>query len=70
MCIRDSRHTASYDTMIASYLTERTGEKYPEKFTITFDKVQELRYGENPHQSAAFYKEMCIRDRNEGYGIV
>lgn len=52
------RHTASYDTMIVSYLTERTGEKYPEKFTITFDKVQELRYGENPHQSAAFYKGM------------
>ena len=52
------RHTASYDTMIASYLTERTGKKYPEKFTITFDKVQELRYGENPHQSAAFYKGM------------
>ena len=52
------RDTASYDTMIASYLTERTGEKYPEKFTITFDKVQELRYGENPHQSAAFYKGM------------
>lgn len=52
------RHTASYDTMIASYLTERTGEKYPEKFTITFDKVQELRYRENPHQSAAFYKGM------------
>lgn len=52
------RHTASYDTMIASYLSERTGEKYPEKFTITFDKVQELRYGENPHQSAAFYKGM------------
>ena len=52
------RHTASYDTMIASYLIERTGEKYPEKFTITFDKVQELRYGENPHQSAAFYKGM------------
>lgn len=52
------RHTASYDTMIASYLTERTGEKYPEKFTIIFDKVQELRYGENPHQSAAFYKGM------------
>lgn len=52
------RHTASYDTMIASYLTERTGEKYPEKLTITYDKVQDLRYGENPHQSAAFYKNM------------
>lgn len=52
------RHTASYDTMIASYLTEKSGEKYPEKFTLTFDKVQDLRYGENPHQSAAFYKGM------------
>ena len=52
------RHTAQYDAMIANYLTERTGEKYPEKLTLTFDKVQELRYGENPHQSAAFYKGM------------
>ena len=52
------RHTANYDAMIAAYLTERAGEKYPEKFTITYDKVQDLRYGENPHQSAAFYKNM------------
>ena len=50
------RHTASYDAVIAEYLTSKTNEKYPEKLTITFDKVQELRYGENPHQSAAFYK--------------
>ncbi len=50
------RHTASYDAMIADYLTKKTDEKYPEKLTITFDKVQDLRYGENPHQSAAFYK--------------
>ena len=50
------RHTAAYDTIIAQYLTERTGEKYPENFTMTFEKVQDLRYGENPHQSAAFYK--------------
>ena len=52
------RHTASYDAMIAEYLTAKTGEKYPEKLTITFDKVQDLRYGENPHQEAAFYKGM------------
>lgn len=50
------RHTAAYDTIIAQYLTERTAEKYPENFTMTFEKVQDLRYGENPHQSAAFYK--------------
>ena len=50
------RFSASYDAIIANYLTSKTQEKYPEKLTITFDKVQELRYGENPHQSAAFYK--------------
>lgn len=50
------RHTAAYDTIIAQYLTEKTGEKYPENFTVTYEKVQDLRYGENPHQSAAFYK--------------
>lgn len=52
------RHTARYDAMIAEYLTKKTGEKYPESFTITYDKVQDLRYGENPHQTAAFYKNM------------
>lgn len=50
------RHTAAYDTIIAQYLTEKTGEKFPENFTMTYEKVQDLRYGENPHQEAAFYK--------------
>lgn len=50
------RHTASYDAIIAQYLTEKTGEKFPETFSVTYDKVQDLRYGENPHQDAAFYK--------------
>lgn len=52
------RHTARYDAMIADYLTKKTGEQFPESLTITFDKVQDLRYGENPHQKAAFYKGM------------
>lgn len=50
------RHTAAYDTIIAQYLTEKTGTKFPENFTVTYEKVQDLRYGENPHQEAAFYK--------------
>ncbi len=50
------RHTASYDAIIAQYLSEKVGEVYPESFTLTYEKVQDLRYGENPHQSAAFYK--------------
>ena len=52
------RHTARYDAMIADYLTKNTEEEFPESLTITFDKVQDLRYGENPHQKAAFYKGM------------
>lgn len=52
------RHTARYDAMIADYLTKKTNEEFPESMTITFDKVQDLRYGENPHQHAAFYAGM------------
>lgn len=49
------RHTAAYDAMIAEYLTYQVGETNPETVTLTFDKKQDLRYGENPHQSATFY---------------
>lgn len=51
------RHTAAYDALIAEYLTAETGEALLEKITLTYDKVQDLRYGENPHQQAAFYRE-------------
>lgn len=52
-------HTSAYDTMIAAYLRKETNSPLlPEKFTMTFEKVQEMRYGENPHQKAAFYKEI------------
>ncbi|MCY8563790.1 bifunctional phosphoribosylaminoimidazolecarboxamide formyltransferase/IMP cyclohydrolase [Bacillus sonorensis] len=50
------RHTAAYDALIADYLTNVTGEKEPEQFTVTFEKKQSLRYGENPHQEAVFYQ--------------
>ncbi|MCD7034423.1 bifunctional phosphoribosylaminoimidazolecarboxamide formyltransferase/IMP cyclohydrolase [Metabacillus sp. GX 13764] len=50
------RHTAAYDAMIAGYLTDITGEEDPESLTVTFEKKQTLRYGENPHQKAAFYE--------------
>ncbi len=48
--------TASYDTAIAKYLNGRAGVEYSEKVTIAAVKEASLRYGENPHQSAAFYK--------------
>lgn len=51
-------HTANYDSMIFNYIkSQRNDDSYPEKLTLTFEKVQEMRYGENPHQSGALYKE-------------
>ena len=50
-------HTAEYDAAISSYLgTKFTGEKMRENMIICGHKVQDLRYGENPHQKAVFYK--------------
>lgn len=52
-------HTSNYDTMIADYLkAERQDYSLPETLTMTFEKVQDMRYGENPHQKAAFYREV------------
>lgn len=51
-------HTAQYDAMIASYFNDNLNIKHPNQLTLTFDKVQDLRYGENPHQSAAFYRQI------------
>ncbi|MCQ2011041.1 bifunctional phosphoribosylaminoimidazolecarboxamide formyltransferase/IMP cyclohydrolase [Sporolactobacillus sp. STSJ-5] len=51
------RHTAAYDALIADYFTKQVGEEFPEKLTLTYEKKQPLRYGENPHQKAAFYSD-------------
>ncbi|MFD2874958.1 bifunctional phosphoribosylaminoimidazolecarboxamide formyltransferase/IMP cyclohydrolase [Paenibacillus rhizoplanae] len=51
------RHTAAYDALIADYLANVTGEPLPERYTVTYEKIQDLRYGENPHQKAAFYRK-------------
>jgi phosphoribosylaminoimidazolecarboxamide formyltransferase/IMP cyclohydrolase len=49
-------HTARYDAMISNYLRRKFGiEGFPELFTVSYRKIQDLRYGENPHQKAAFY---------------
>ncbi|MCL1924947.1 MAG: bifunctional phosphoribosylaminoimidazolecarboxamide formyltransferase/IMP cyclohydrolase [Defluviitaleaceae bacterium] len=49
-------HTSAYDSIIANYLNEQAKIE-PELITLTFEKHQNLRYGENPHQSGAFYKD-------------
>ncbi|PWI57654.1 bifunctional phosphoribosylaminoimidazolecarboxamide formyltransferase/IMP cyclohydrolase [Sulfoacidibacillus thermotolerans] len=49
------RHTAAYDAKIADYLTQQAGESFPQSLSLTYEKAMDLRYGENPHQKAAFY---------------
>lgn len=50
-------HTAVYDTMISTYMREKLGIRFPEQITFAYEKKQEMRYGENPQQNAAFYAE-------------
>ena len=48
-------YTAHYDSQISSYLARQLGEEMPERITLSYRKVSDLRYGENPHQQGAFY---------------
>ena len=49
--------TARYDAAIARYLAGERGIEFPETLSLSFEKVAELRYGENPHQRAAYYRD-------------
>jgi phosphoribosylaminoimidazolecarboxamide formyltransferase/IMP cyclohydrolase len=60
-------HTAQYDGAITNYLTSLTEtlqhtqrNPYPATLNLAFEKVQDLRYGENPHQNAAFYRDLAV----------
>ncbi len=61
LAVKAFEHTASYDGAIANYLgkinTDGSQAGFPRTFNMQFHKVQNMRYGENPHQQAAFYKE-------------
>jgi phosphoribosylaminoimidazolecarboxamide formyltransferase/IMP cyclohydrolase len=54
------RTTARYDSAISQYLGKKfaPGELFPRNLTLSFEKLGDLRYGENPHQKAAFYKDL------------
>lgn len=53
------QHTAAYDAMICDYLKKQSNDnELPLDLTLTYEKVQDLRYGENSHQKASFYKEI------------
>ena len=53
--------TAAYDAAIAGYFAKKLGDAQPERLTLGFQKKQKLRYGENPHQPAAFYAEANVK---------
>jgi len=50
-------HTASYDAAISGWFASQRGERFPERLALGYERVQTLRYGENPGQAAAFYSE-------------
>ncbi len=63
MALKGFRHTAQYDTLISTYLAKELGDtELPEQLSFTYEKQQSLRYGENPHQKAAFYREVSLLD--------
>ena len=57
-------YTAYYDSLISSYFNDKLGIEFPEKLTLTYQKVDNLRYGENPHQKASYYKKV-FKTKNE-----
>ena len=50
-------HTSGYDAAIAQWFAAQRHEPFPDRYPLTFEKAQSLRYGENPQQRAAFYVE-------------
>ncbi|MDR3263033.1 MAG: bifunctional phosphoribosylaminoimidazolecarboxamide formyltransferase/IMP cyclohydrolase [Clostridiales bacterium] len=50
-------HTAAYDALISNYLAGQLGIKFPESLTLNFERIDTLRYGENSHQEAVYYKD-------------
>jgi phosphoribosylaminoimidazolecarboxamide formyltransferase/IMP cyclohydrolase len=58
LALKVFEHTAAYDAMIAEYLRAEAGIALPDNPTFTYEKLQTLRYGENPHQQASYYSEI------------
>ena len=54
-------HTAVYDSMISNYLAAQLNLRFPDSITFAYEKAQDMRYGENPHQGASYYNEEFIR---------
>ena len=81
LAIKAFGHTAAYDAMIYNYFNN---EPLPDRLILSYEKAQSLRYGENPHQAAAFYqsdigvkhfeqlhgKELSFNNINDAYGAL
>ncbi|MCB0278970.1 MAG: bifunctional phosphoribosylaminoimidazolecarboxamide formyltransferase/IMP cyclohydrolase, partial [Calditrichaeota bacterium] len=57
LALKAFQHTASYDIAISNYLHRLNSDAMPDRALFSFTKQQDLRYGENPHQLAAFYRD-------------
>ncbi len=55
-------YTAAYDALVAQYLSRALRISFPKTLTVTFEKAQDMRYGENPHQKAAVYREPLLKE--------
>ncbi|MGA1863229.1 bifunctional phosphoribosylaminoimidazolecarboxamide formyltransferase/IMP cyclohydrolase [Deferribacter thermophilus] len=55
-------HTAVYDALISNYFNKVCKIDFPDEISLPMRKAQDLRYGENPHQKAAFYKSPLIKE--------
>ncbi|MBT3047361.1 MAG: bifunctional phosphoribosylaminoimidazolecarboxamide formyltransferase/IMP cyclohydrolase [Candidatus Thiodiazotropha sp. (ex Clathrolucina costata)] len=65
LAVKTFEHTARYDAAIANYLGARLGEDvsdFPRTLSLQFKQAQTMRYGENPHQKAAFFVEHSIEE--------
>lgn len=60
-------HTALYDSIISNYLSREFQLKFREEFTVGGRLIQTMRYGENPHQDSAFYKEPLMKETGVCY---
>jgi phosphoribosylaminoimidazolecarboxamide formyltransferase / IMP cyclohydrolase len=78
LAIEAFAHTAGYDALIAAELPERMvaaglldrpDDPYPSRLLLSLDKVETLRYGENPHQPAAWYRRLDATERDGLFGI-
>ncbi len=76
LAVEAFQHTMEYDNYIYNYLSKqflKTSEEFPSRLNMKFSKIQDLRYGENPHQQAAFYAELdfvdlCVANAKQIHG--